>query len=111
MSSPTGNINGTSSLNQDHHYTPSYTGQHENRTCTPAPPMARRTPDHVYNPQAVYHRGHLPGPTYADVVQGRSGNQVPDGYFPAPADTPKFWLDVYIVNCDIFTYRFVSRGL
>ncbi|KAJ3872881.1 hypothetical protein F5051DRAFT_444780 [Lentinula edodes] len=26
-------------------------------------------------------------------------------------DTPKFWLDVYIVNCDIFTYRFVSRGL
>ncbi|KAF8828239.1 hypothetical protein HHX47_DHR4000776 [Lentinula edodes] len=85
MSSPTGNINGTSSPNQDHHYTPSYTGQHENRTCTPAPPMARRTPDHVYNPQAVYHRGHLPGPTYADVVQGRSGNQVPDGYFPAPA--------------------------
>ncbi|KAJ3885200.1 hypothetical protein GG344DRAFT_70740 [Lentinula edodes] len=85
MSSPTENINGTSSPNQDHHYIPSYTGQHENRTCTPAPPMARRTPDHVYNPQAVYHRGHLPGPTYADVVQGRSGNQVPDGYFPAPA--------------------------
>ncbi|KAJ3870573.1 hypothetical protein F5051DRAFT_447481 [Lentinula edodes] len=28
-----------------------------------------------------------------------------------PNDTPKFWLDVYIVNCDIFTYRFVSRGL
>ncbi|KAH7873963.1 uncharacterized protein C8R40DRAFT_1171885 [Lentinula edodes] len=84
MSSPTGNINGTSSPNQDHHYIPSYTGQHENHTCTPAPPMARRTPDHVYNPQAVYHRGHLPGPTYADVVQGRSGNQVPDGYFPAP---------------------------
>ncbi|KAJ4469506.1 Alpha/Beta hydrolase protein [Lentinula edodes] len=27
------------------------------------------------------------------------------------ADTPKFWLDVYAVNCDIFTYRFVSRGL
>ncbi|KAJ3924901.1 MAG: hypothetical protein NXY57DRAFT_968802 [Lentinula lateritia] len=26
-------------------------------------------------------------------------------------DTPKFWLDVYAVNCDIFTYRFVSRGL
>ncbi|KAJ3897156.1 hypothetical protein F5879DRAFT_996508 [Lentinula edodes] len=26
-------------------------------------------------------------------------------------DTPKFWLDVYTVNCDIFTYRFVSRGL
>ncbi|KAJ3808418.1 hypothetical protein F5876DRAFT_67281 [Lentinula aff. lateritia] len=85
MSSPTENINGTSSPNQDRHYIPSYTGQHENRTCTPAPPMARRTPDHVYNPQAVYHRGHLPGPTYADVVQGQSGNQVPDGYFPAPA--------------------------
>ncbi|KAJ3927802.1 MAG: hypothetical protein NXY57DRAFT_965124 [Lentinula lateritia] len=27
------------------------------------------------------------------------------------ADMPKFWLDVYAVNCDIFTYRFVSRGL
>ncbi|KAJ4484192.1 hypothetical protein C8J55DRAFT_559334 [Lentinula edodes] len=26
-------------------------------------------------------------------------------------DTPKFWLDVYAVNCDIFAYRFVSRGL
>ncbi|KAJ4475212.1 hypothetical protein C8J55DRAFT_562190 [Lentinula edodes] len=29
----------------------------------------------------------------------------------ATGDTPKFWLDVYAVNCDIFTYRFVSRGL
>ncbi|KAJ3884266.1 hypothetical protein GG344DRAFT_84298 [Lentinula edodes] len=29
----------------------------------------------------------------------------------ARGDTPKFWLDVYAVNCDIFTYRFVSRGL
>ncbi|KAJ3898705.1 hypothetical protein F5879DRAFT_994530 [Lentinula edodes] len=26
-------------------------------------------------------------------------------------DMPKFWLDVYAVNCDIFTYRFVLRGL
>ncbi|KAJ3884912.1 hypothetical protein GG344DRAFT_83358 [Lentinula edodes] len=30
---------------------------------------------------------------------------------PEAGDTPKFWLDVYAVNCDIFTYRFVSRGL
>ncbi|KAF8827051.1 hypothetical protein HHX47_DHR5000761 [Lentinula edodes] len=33
------------------------------------------------------------------------------GLTNSPADTPKFWLDVYAVNCDIFTYRFVSRGL
>ncbi|KAJ3884147.1 hypothetical protein GG344DRAFT_84499 [Lentinula edodes] len=35
----------------------------------------------------------------------------PVGGDPDDDDTPKFWLDVYAVNCDIFTYRFVSRGL
>ncbi|KAJ3849910.1 hypothetical protein EV368DRAFT_85076 [Lentinula lateritia] len=30
---------------------------------------------------------------------------------PYTVDTPKFWLDVYAVNYDIFTYRFISRGL
>ena len=32
-------------------------------------------------------------------------------FYRYPSDTPKFWLDVYAVNCDIFMYRFVSRGL
>ncbi|KAJ3870481.1 hypothetical protein F5051DRAFT_447637 [Lentinula edodes] len=55
-----------------------------------------------YFPKGTFKRNNI---TWVNTYSKSTGSQSTTG------DTPKFWLDVYAVNCDIFTYRFVSRGL